>query len=190
MTLRPTIVSAKTTASVDDALAVLSSRDTKTPGEVCHSILKELVGSALLVVDGQAGRIYGTTDVDTMAAFVSCYTSLESVASRLQVVPDVYRLLAHWTVTEDVSWPFDSAAYFHAANRRSLAHIVQWLAGDGAGGWRANVFVLIDQTSATVLAFIPFDALAVSVALDEITVAGQSLCFKLAPKYTEILPFE
>lgn len=194
MKLRPTIVSAKTTASADDALAVLSPRTNRTPGDICYSILKELNGPALLAVDGKAGRIYGTTDVDTMSAFFGCYTSLGTVAASLKITPDVNSLLSHWTVVDNVDWPGDVAAFFHTYNRRSLSQVVQWFASDflSETGWKQSTFLLIDQVAATVLAFIPFDALAVSVAFDESTVAGQTVCYHLAPKVVDMAfpPFE
>ena len=169
---QPLIVAAKTTASADDALAVLSPRANRTAGELVGQCFRTRTAALEVIVDCHRKRVIATESESIRDAVVALLTA-ETWAT---VAPEAAGLLSHWNVTANPG-ALALAEYFHPTNRRGIEQIIDHFAQVGSG-----VFLLASQSLGNVhiaLAALPS---VVSDDVAAIALSGFSVTFELTPK--------
>jgi hypothetical protein len=179
----PQTVSALTTASTDDVLAVLFVEADECPaGEIMRRMLAQFAWYACCVFDPATGRIIGTTDADTRTAILGAWAADTGGSLVVKPKPPVTGINTLWQVDSDTLG--DAALSDLLANdyqRRGFNGLVN----TGLSYFRVappgvSVFpaVLVDQTSAEVR-FLVTDG-SLTTALAALTPAGQTVCVQFA----------
>lgn len=172
---QPLIVAEKTTASADEALAVLAPRTTRTAGELVAMILKSRVEIVNLVVDPFRNRIVAAEGSDNYDLIISPI----SFESYLRVQPDSNGLISHWSVTGSVGWE-DVSEYLHPNNKRTVAQMIDHFVRSGE-----EVFAIVSQLESTFYLVRPLTsptAEEISDGIEALLGSGFYVTYELTPK--------
>lgn len=169
-----------TTASADEALAVLAPRDIRTAGEFVNDILRARYEPVFVVIDPVAWKFYATTDETTKAAFIAAVP----FASYFYCGPLGTGMIQKWVYSTAVGVTPDDE-FFHYYNRRSIIQVVNKFVRDDA-----PVFALVNQMSGAVTFGTPAEPEACSAALAAVSGAGWTVCFELTDKIINRQAFE
>ena len=165
-----------TSASADDALAVLSPMKGWSFEQLTAAIFKAFRDSAVVIVDNERYRAVGTVDANTKDAMRSLFSVTDmSVIScdYHEVYCDSNGLFSHWTEQRVVN---PDTTYFHAQNKRTLAAIFVYLRTVHLYRW-----AIADQDARTVIGFTVFDASAFEGMFDALLVAGNTVGYEMKP---------
>lgn len=176
----PRIVASLTTASADDALAVLAPRAVLSIGELVNSALRSRPLPVDLIYDAYAARLYVTEDAATAAAWLDELAA----AFTLSVLPDSAGFLTHWTVLFDDLFG-GSLEYFHPANKRNIQQVCDAYLRTDSQYW-----LIASQTTPAFQIIQPTDAAAQSAALAAVVPAVNSFVFDLTLKTPDHNIFE
>lgn len=172
---QPLIVSAKTTASADSALAVLSPRSNRTAGELALQCFRARVPAIDVIVDPFRKRVVATEDADFRDAVLGSM----SFSDYAVVAPDTNGLLSHWSIVENFS-SLDIVDYFHATNRRSVVQVIDHYSRDDL-----QTFIFASQTYNVLLISTGGEsptAENISDAIDAAARTGFTVTYELTPK--------
>ena len=169
---RPTVLSEKTTAGADSALAVLTPRALRTSyGELVRMALHQITEPMVVVVDAMLGRVYATTDLGTGSAWNVLVVG--SGTSAIVVQPDEAKFLCHWSIIDQATWIRDEADWFHPNNRRSTQAAIDHLIASGAQQ------IILSQNSGTMRAVLDGNGV-ITVQMDSIQGQGDCWCWQLS----------
>lgn len=176
----PRIIAGNTTASADDALAVIAPRDNRNAGELVNDILRTRGEALLVVVDPIALKVYATSHTPTKAAYIAAIDA----GAELVVRPTEAKFMCKWETVSDSGYGSDGA-FLHEFNRRTVVQVVNYYIRDGQ-----NQFALVNQDTGELSVRIPANAAASSATLEGVAGGGFSVCYQLQVKDTNRLTFE
>lgn len=174
---QPQTVSALTTASTDDVLAVLYvEADPANVGEIMRRMLARFASEAVLLFDPNSKRIIGTTDAATAQALRDLWTANAFGETRVQPRSGQAGVLMLYEATDDGLNIGDTLA--NAIQRRTFYGLVNTALGlwEHQSPAQPPPAVLVDQPNAQI-AF----AFADLSGLDAIPPGGQTVCVQFAP---------
>lgn len=181
----PQIVNARTTASADDALAVLLAKvDKVAVGDMMHRMVKQFPQPVLAVFCVASRQIICTTHPDTAALIRSAWASDHGEELVVRPASNVPQLLTPWTLVSDTL--ADNALSSKLTNsfqKRSLYGLINTVGFDRIKAQLTEPCVLTDQQNG-VVKFKRSDG-SLAGALAAITLVGDSICVELSPKKTK-----
>jgi hypothetical protein len=179
----PQTVSALTTASTDDVLAVLYvEADKCNVGEIMRRMLARFTESALCVFDSASRRIIGTTDAATWQAIQTAWDSYQPGHTIVQPRAGQYGTLMLWEAVQDdlniggtLANDYQKRAFYGLVNA-------------GLGLWgnttpaQTEPCCLVDQANGIILfKFADLSGLA------NMTPSGQTVCVEFAGPKTKLI---
>jgi hypothetical protein len=180
----PQTVSALTTASTDDVLAVLHVEADDCPaGEIMRRMLRQFAEPACCVFDPASSRVIGTTNAGTRTDILDAWNADTGGCLTLEPDPAIVGVNLLWTVQSDT---LNNAVLVELLANGYQRRGFNGLVNTGLSSYRLTLpfpAVLVDQ-SLGIVAFLLSDG-SLTTALAALEVAGQTVCVQFAPNQTK-----